>query len=361
MSSTAAVDSEYTAFGPRQCRCQCPPSFVKVIYSVLFWYISSISITACNKYLFDSLDFAYPVLVTFIHFAFMSILLRMGFSSLSFFPDLPFVEVGHYLRFVLPIALCSAGEIALTNLSYTMVSISVITVLKSSLVVVTYLFAIVLGLEKFCLRLMGVVMFIVASISVTVPGMEIDNALGLVLLGVAVLCAACRWVFVHHQLQHDQYLPVQLMLLTQPLATIFLAPFAVGVDMRRLILGPPMETANVHVAVILVTASIFLGFFLMLAEYNLVRVTSSVSLTVAGVGKEVATVTMSALAFSEQLPARTIAGIGCSIAGILLYSWLRLRALGPKESCHHQRPIGSAGLSLDIEEGRLSRSVQRES
>lgn len=43
------------------------PWFV-VFLALLTWYCSSLGITALNKYLFDTLQFNYPLLVTFVHF-----------------------------------------------------------------------------------------------------------------------------------------------------------------------------------------------------------------------------------------------------------------------------------------------------
>lgn len=41
----------------------------------------------------------------------------------------------------------------------------------------------------------------------------------------AVLFAALRWVVIHHQLQKQNFTPLQLMVLTQPLSSVFLGMF----------------------------------------------------------------------------------------------------------------------------------------
>lgn len=42
------------------------------------------------------------------------------------------------------------------------------------------------------------------------------------MLGIAVVLAALRWTVVHHQLQRQNFKPLQLMVLTQPLSSVFL-------------------------------------------------------------------------------------------------------------------------------------------
>eukprot|EP00917_Polyrhabdina_sp_WS-2016_P018996 GHVP01040794.1.p1 GENE.GHVP01040794.1~~GHVP01040794.1.p1 ORF type:complete len:293 (+),score=24.48 GHVP01040794.1:82-960(+) len=284
---------------------------VRIGLSVLFWYASSMSITALNKYLFDVLGINIPLLVTFVHFTFMTVLVRVGFSVLPFFPPFPEIDTKDYFKFIVPISLLGAMEIGLSNVSYRMVSLSVMTVIKSSLVVVTYIFAVAFGVEKFSKRLLAIVLCICGAISLAVPGMEIKDPRGIVLLVIAVFGAGLRWVFIHQQLRSKHFTPIQLMLLTQPLASIFLAPFAVVIDMKMLVeqtldnIDPP----KVYSAVIIISTSVFLALFLILSEYNLVNVTSSVSLTVAGVGKEAATIAMSHFAFQETFKPRAIVGI----------------------------------------------------
>lgn len=96
------------------------------------------------------------------------------------------------------VSVLGATEIALSNLAYPEVSISVMTVtlildlqffeinygllqvIKSSLVVVTYLLSVFMKLEKFCWRLLGLVVFIFLSICITVPGMDVKRAIGCV-------------------------------------------------------------------------------------------------------------------------------------------------------------------------------------
>lgn len=301
--------------------------------SILFWYTISLSLTAVNKYLFDILNLNFPVTVTFIHFAFVSLLLRIGFAYCMCFPNMPQIDLRGYVTFIIPIGLLTATDIALTNISYTMVSISVITVMKSSICAVTYFLCILFGLETFSYMLTGIVLMIVVSISATVPSMEIHDYWGPALLAVAVLGASLRWVIVHHQLQRSNYRPMELMVLTQPIATVFMAIPTVAIELPRLAgQHAPIDVQKGVAALVLVLVSIIMALFLILIEYQIIRVTSSLAFTVAGVGKEIVTIFMSMIAFHEVIKPRPAFGIALSVAGIIVYAAVRYKQdEGPSE------------------------------
>ncbi|CEM00969.1 unnamed protein product [Vitrella brassicaformis CCMP3155] len=296
-----------------------------VACAVLSWYAASLSLTFLMKYILDTLGFQYPILVTFIHFGFMSLLLRSSFAFLSWFPDFPAISGTMYLRFIVPIALCTAADISLSNESYSMVSVSVMTVIKSSIVVVTYLLGLAFGLEVFrCLTLL-LVGLIMGAISLTVRDMEVHNSLGVVFLLGAVVASAIRWVIIHHMLQTRHLQPLQLLILTQPAATFCLAPAAVAIDVQRLVeadLALP-DVPKLMSALFLVALSVLVAFAVHLSEFRLVGLTSSLSMTVAGVGKEMATILISVVFLGERITVRAFAGIGLSIVLLLTYSVVR--------------------------------------
>lgn len=80
--------------------------------------------------------------------------------------------------FILIVAIFTAAEVALSNQAYSMVSVAALTVLKSTLVAATYVASIITGLETFKLRLALVLVWIITSVAISVPGMEIGNPYG---------------------------------------------------------------------------------------------------------------------------------------------------------------------------------------
>eukprot|EP00920_Eleutheroschizon_duboscqi_P042579 GHVT01101573.1.p1 GENE.GHVT01101573.1~~GHVT01101573.1.p1 ORF type:complete len:1026 (+),score=238.67 GHVT01101573.1:337-3414(+) len=117
--------------------------------------------------------------------------------------EYPSVSKSYYFRRILPIAVMTALEISLSNAAYPLVSISVITVVKSTLVVFTYLLSVMWGIESFSFSLLFLLGLIVVSVVAGLPGMAIRSSFGIVLLLIAVVASACRWIFVHQHLHEE--------------------------------------------------------------------------------------------------------------------------------------------------------------
>ena len=66
-----------------------------------------------------------------------------------------------------------------------------------------------------------------------------------------------------------------------------------------------------------------MAFLLLLAEYYVVKLTSSVTITVAGVGKEIFVIFLGVMFWHESLSFSQMCGIMLSVVGILIYSYLR--------------------------------------
>lgn len=248
----------------------------------------------------------------------------------------------------------SALEIALCNEAYKMIAISTMTVIKSALSTVTYLVAIAFGLEKFNINLLFICLFILASISLTVPSMEVYNIVGVYIVCIAVVLGAIRWCLVQKSfsLLHNRLTTSQLLLLTQPFASLTLLTPSLIRDLPRLSNDNDFfddSTKQLSVAIIMVSC-VLLAYLLMMAEYRIIYLTSGTSLTIAGLGKEVFTIIMSMIVFHEKLSINVAGGVGLSIVGIGLYIWERQRILA-KEAL--EVPRGREELELEGEDTKV--------
>eukprot|EP01056_Protomagalhaensia_sp_Gyna25_P000560 Protomagalhaensia_sp_Gyna_25__559@NODE_1262_length_2007_cov_121_210874_g1005_i0_p1_GENE_NODE_1262_length_2007_cov_121_210874_g1005_i0NODE_1262_length_2007_cov_121_210874_g1005_i0_p1_ORF_typecomplete_len427_score59_76TPT/PF03151_16/3_3e51UAA/PF08449_11/3_9e15EamA/PF00892_20/2_1EamA/PF00892_20/5_6e07PUNUT/PF16913_5/0_0036SLC35F/PF06027_12/1_3e03SLC35F/PF06027_12/0_14_NODE_1262_length_2007_cov_121_210874_g1005_i06571937 len=289
------------------------------------WYCSSLVLTAANKVLLDSLSFPYPLIVTTVHFAGVALVIRT-LLIVSGTNPLTVLDYRTYIRQVLPIALFAAIEIALSNQAYSMVSLSVMTVIKSTLVAATYIVSIIAGIERFDFRLAAILFWIIGSVAFSVPGMEVQNGFGVVVLSFAVICGAFRWVSVHQALRHNHMSSLDLICLTQPLAALCLLPAALTYDMPDMIENLAVEAVDsqrVCAILALIMLAVVLVCTLMYCEFKLIELTSSLTLTVGGVGKECLTIGMSTLLFKETLSWKALVGLVSSIAGISAYIYTR--------------------------------------
>ncbi|PHJ23900.1 dp-fucose transporter [Cystoisospora suis] len=300
---------------------------VRLALSVCTWYASSLILTAANKYLFDTLQLPLPLSVTFLHFSFTSLVLRFCFFAFpGIFPSLPSVPLASFVTLIAPMAVLAAADVALTNFTYHLIPISTITLIKSSLVFFTYLLSIACGLESFRSNVFATMVVIMVSICLTVPETQVKSSLGIFVAFGAVIVGALRWVLVQRTLtRYPEFTIVQLLVLMQPLSSIALSPLVAFYELPQFksCLVSEFDTSKLLSAAIITFSGIAFAVTVVLAEFHLVGLTSSVSLCVAGVGKEVLTILMSVVVFGEFLSSRALLGIISSIAGILYYCFLR--------------------------------------
>ncbi len=70
-----------------------------------------------------------------------------------------------------------------------------------------------------------------------------------------------------------------------------------------------------------------IAFCLVMSEFLLVKSTSSVTMSVAGIFKEICTIVVAVLIAGERLTNLNIAGLSVSIVGIIYYNILKYKGL----------------------------------
>lgn len=180
------------------------------VICIVGWYFTSITLSVYNKWMFSpitGLGIEYPILLTAFHqitlwlFSFIFILIR----GRDKYNQIQKPNWDFYLKFMIPTAIATAGDIGLSNISFKFVPLTVYTIVKSSSIAFVLLFSCLFKLEKFRWKLGGIVgvMFIGVVLMVYKPtssdnNQDIDQ--GTLIFGAfIVLGSAClsglRWVY----------------------------------------------------------------------------------------------------------------------------------------------------------------------
>ena len=294
---------------------------MKVYVLILTVYGFSLSLTGLNKFMFGVLDLKIPLLATLANFSLVTLFLRRLYAFNG--RRRPTISAAEYWKFLVPIALFTALDVGLSNLSYSLVSISAMTVIKSTNIVVTYAVSVAFGLEVFRWRVFSACLLVLGGVCVaTAQGMEIKRFRGVIFLVGAVFSLSMRWVLVH-RLTRD-FEALDLVFLTLPISAIFILPVAFYVELWPLVAaadaGQLVTVRGSSVLALMLLCTSTLALALMYFEYLLVRRTSSLTLCVAGIGKEVVALLLSGLVFADHLSLRQWAAVSVSLLGIYLFS-----------------------------------------
>eukprot|EP00181_Compsopogon_caeruleus_P005487 CAMPEP_0184687086 /NCGR_PEP_ID=MMETSP0312-20130426/25060_1 /TAXON_ID=31354 /ORGANISM="Compsopogon coeruleus, Strain SAG 36.94" /LENGTH=313 /DNA_ID=CAMNT_0027142821 /DNA_START=198 /DNA_END=1140 /DNA_ORIENTATION=- len=232
------------------------------------------------------------------------------------------------LSYIMPIGACVALEIGCSNWAMELLTVSFGTILKGSAPVFVLLWGFCLGVESFSWPLLISIVLISGGIAVAAFG-EVDFVLvGFILQITAVALGGFRWALIHHVLQGSTSMtPLQTTLYTAPTTAVFLLPVAGAVEFAKVTAHFTevglVESFQIVGVLVLIGSLVFL---LLLVEYTLVRDTSSLTLSVAGVFKELVTIFGGVLFFHDHISLLNWLGFLIANAGIGLYLTVRHHA-----------------------------------
>lgn len=230
-----------------------------------------------------------------------------------------------YLTKILPTAASTGGDIGLSNLSLKTITLSLYTMCKSSTLIFVLIFAFAFRLETYSLRLISVISLISFGVFCMVFNTTAVSIPGVLMVFSASALGGLRWALT------ELVMHKKAMGLSNPFATIFwLAPLmALALAVVSMIAEGwfgilrseffdgwrAVETGGV------IVLPGTLAFAMVASEYFVIQRAGVVPLSIAGIFKEVSTISISAWVFGDQLTTFNIIGVVITITGIALYSF----------------------------------------
>ncbi|KAF4122460.1 solute carrier family 35, member C2 [Geosmithia morbida] len=322
---------------------------------IFLWYLFSLSISLYNKWMFDEdrLNFAFPLFTTSMHmivqFALSGLVLYlvpslrpkpahesdMGRSRHEAEPASGSNSSGSpvgllfYLTRIGPCGMSTGLDIGLGNTSLKFISLTFYTMCKSSSLAFVLLFAFLFRLETPTWRLVAIIATMTIGVILMVFG-EIQFKLGgFVLIISAAFFSGLRWGLT-------QILLLRHPATSNPFASIFLLTPVMFVTL--LSLAFPVEgfwplIEGLHTlsdewgAIYTPLFLLFpgcLAFLMTSAEFALLQRTSVVTLSIAGIFKEVVTISAASVLFEESLTLINLVGLFTTMAAIVAYNYIKI-------------------------------------
>ncbi|KAJ3353245.1 Triose-phosphate Transporter [Allomyces javanicus] len=227
---------------------------------------------------------------------------------------------------VVPCGMATALDIGLSNASLKTLSLSFYTMVKSTTPFWVMVFALVFRLEQPSWRLAAsmVTMSIGMVLMVSHVHESAFDPIGFFQAIVASIMGGLRMAAIQLLLhKSDLHLnhPLATNQVLAPVMFCTLLPTAFLLEpVTHLTSMPAFATAAAaRLSVLLVVAGGTLAFTMLVIEYRAIQLTSGLTLSVAGIVKEVGTIVLSVLIFGDVLTALNIVGLFVCLAGIALY------------------------------------------
>ncbi|XP_033119570.1 solute carrier family 35 member C2-like [Anneissia japonica] len=306
---------------------------IKTLGLVLFYYCWSISLTFYNKWIFT--EFHFPLTLTIIHF-FIKFLISIPVRAClgkAGGPQPVTLDWGTYVRNVAPTAVASSLDIGLSNWSLVFITISLYTMSKSSCIVFLLLFAILFRLEKPKLVQGVIILFIAVGLFMFTYHSTQFNLEGFILVMIASFIGGVRWSLAQLLTQNKKIglvNPVDTIYHLQPIMIIALLPIAVATEGLKVVSTKQFlaytDIAEFTSMGFKICLGAVLAFFLACSEYLLVSMTSSLTLSISGIFKEVCTLTLAVHFHGDVLSTLNKFGMVVCLMGIVVHVGMKARA-----------------------------------
>jgi len=179
--------------------------YLRISKYVLSWYIISISFTLCNKWVlryWHGDGFPFPIFVTAMHMTIKFCLTRFinrccTRSERRVRP----LAWRTYLRGPIPIGMCTAVDVAFSNLSFMFISVTFYTILKSGALIWILVWAVILRLEPLTGEIVAICGLVSMGVSLASYGEASFSLVGFILVTAACASAGLRWALTQIMLE----------------------------------------------------------------------------------------------------------------------------------------------------------------
>lgn len=299
---------------------------IDVLSIVLLWYSISLSFTFFNKWLMQVWrgGFDFPIFITSIHLSMKFFISQMWSVS----PTIERIEplsCRLWSTVVFPIGFLIAIDIILSNTAILFLPLSLVTSIKGSSLIFTFLWGIIIEIEKFQWNLLFAVFGITLGLAIAVANSLQVNAVGVALTFGAACAGGLRWALLQLlEFRDPQSKSVMVTLYRfTPASLLSIIPLVLMIEADKLYASTFWKhKRDLYDAMMLCSFGGLFAFALVVVEVKLVRLTSALTMSVFGQVKEIVQIFLAMILFRENLTMKSALGIGVSVLASIYYRYV---------------------------------------
>ncbi|KMZ84443.1 hypothetical protein PVBG_00223 [Plasmodium vivax Brazil I] len=266
--------------------------------------------TTITKYIIFVKKFNYTQIVTLLEFLIMYLILRLVIflGKMKSSTNLTRKE---YIKYIISISAFLGLSVVTGNSAYSYLEIPVISVIKSSSLILIYFLSIKFGLKEFkCSLLCSIVTY-------NIDGGNYEHYL-------AENRQLVWWVFTNVLLRSTSMKPHIILLHIYQMAMFIIIIPTLVIDLTCIVKDYNSNVLTIDQilsSLVLVAIGALSSIFLILAEFSLISYTSSVTLSIVFIGREAILLIIGSLFFGENINFSSSIGIAISMIGTILYGY----------------------------------------
>lgn len=236
------------------------------------------------------------------------------------------LEWRDYLFTVVPIGVTTALDIVFSNMSIKYISVTLYTIIKTSVIVWTFVWALLFRIEKFKLKTFISVCFITLGISLAVSSPTAVSWVGVSLCMAAAACGGLRWAMTERLVGMNEQCkdPFVTIFHFSPISALLVTPFALFVELGDFVASPFASNSSLFwEGFVFITVGGAIAFVMLFVEVKIVNLTSSLTIGVLGQLKELTQITLAVVVFGDKLSFINTCGVVASFVFVAVYKWIR--------------------------------------
>ena len=304
--------------------------FLQILSLTLLWYSISISFTVYNKWLMKSYrgGFDFPITITSVHM-FMKFIFSRIWALITLYDSYPPppIKSSIYVNIVIPIGLTTAFDIALSNTSVSLLSISLFTIIKTTVVIWTFVWGCMLTVETYSHSKLSVILLLIIGLSLAVSSnILVVSITGIITALSAASCGGLRWVLVQLLIQQDNISnnPCITLYRFSLISLLTIIPLVIIFDIKTLINSIFFQNLTIFMELFqFCVLGGLIGCALIVVEIYLLNLTSSLTLSILGELKEIIQIIFTIITFHDSYNILTIIGTIITLLSAELYRQIK--------------------------------------
>jgi len=233
------------------------------------------------------------------------------------------LPVSTVVKKVAPTSFFSAVDIGFSQWGLEFVDVALYTMTKSTVIIFISFFAVLFRLEKKSWSLLLIVLMISSGLFLFTYKSTEFNLLGFLLLLIASFSSGARWTLTQLLMQKSKLglqNPIDMIYFMQPYMFLSLLPFAIIFESAKILSHfnqfLELEYYEIFIFWIKISIGAFLAFFMEISEFLVLSQTSSLTLSVSGIFKEICQLVLAVEINGEFLSFYNLIGLMLCLGGI---------------------------------------------
>ncbi|XP_022885853.1 UDP-galactose transporter 1-like [Olea europaea var. sylvestris] len=299
----------------------CQWSVIRSMLAILQWWGFNVTVIIVNKWIFQKIDFKYPLSVSCIHFICSAIGAYLVIKVLKLKPLIP-VDPEDRWRRIFPMSFVFCINIVLGNVSLRYIPVSFMQTIKSFTPATTVILQWLVWRKYFEWQIWASLVPIVGGILLTSITELSFNMFGFCAALFGCLATSTKTILAESLLHGYKFDSINTVYYMAPFATMILAVPALlleGSGVMEWIQTCP----SLFSSLIIIFGSGVLAFCLNFSIFYVIHSTTAVTFNVAGNLKVAVAVTCSWLIFRNPISAMNAIGCGITLCGCTFYGYIR--------------------------------------